>query len=89
MKPRFKILNKSTDGIILNFPKKGSKKLTWEQFNEKYVIVDNTYAEWNDDELARQAETRPSLQYTFNVWKNKIPSAMAALKDIAILKKLK
>lgn len=54
MELKFKILNKSREGVVVDFIKRGKVKLTWEKFNEKYIITeDGKYAEFNETEKAR------------------------------------
>ena len=45
---KIKIINKSKEGVTIKTPK-GLVKLSWKDFNAKYVIVDNFYVEPNEE----------------------------------------
>lgn len=45
---KIKIINKSKEGVAIKTPK-GLIKLSWKDFNAKYVIVDNFYVEPNEE----------------------------------------
>jgi hypothetical protein len=45
---KIKIINKSKEGVAIKTPK-GLVKLSWKDFNAKYVIVDNFYVEPNEE----------------------------------------
>lgn len=45
---KIKIINKCKEGVTIKTPK-GLVKLSWKDFNAKYVIVDNFYVEPNEE----------------------------------------
>ena len=45
---KIKIINKSKEGVTIKTPK-GLVKLSWKDFNAKYVIVDSFYVEPNEE----------------------------------------
>lgn len=53
---RLRIVKKTKDGVILDMKQFGKQAFPWNEFNKIYEIVDNVYAQFNADYLAKNEE---------------------------------
>jgi hypothetical protein len=55
---KVRIVNKAQDTVTLDFHSKGMKVLTWEEFNEKYLIKSKIWAVINPEWIAKKKAER-------------------------------